>query len=219
MNSSQTQPPTASSETRKAQQHKTSRRAALALVILLPLVSFVTAWAIGAEVTFDDTKAQAKQFIEWESSIQLTPEQEAIKKAALEPLPAACCDDNSAYTCCCPCNLSLTIWGLSNHLIANEGLNAEQVRAKVEEWMAHIAPNGFKGDACYTGGCMKSFADGGCGGDEQEPAGLLAATRAAIAQPTEPERQVHSTSWTAWLPCQQLRSAFPGAPHSCRVTP
>ena len=38
--------------------------------------------------------------------IELTPEQELIKKKALSKIPAPCCSDNSAYTCCCPCNMA-----------------------------------------------------------------------------------------------------------------
>ena len=59
----------------------------------------------------------------------MTPEQEAIKKTALTKIPAPCCSDNTAYTCCCPCNMAKTWWGLANHLIANEGYGAEQVQA------------------------------------------------------------------------------------------
>lgn len=131
------------------------------------LCSFTLAWAAastGAEVEFTDVEKQTRQFIEWESSIRLTPEQEAVKKEALEALPAACCSDNSAYTCCCPCNLSVAIWGLSNKLIAEDGYDAAQVRAAVEEWYEFVNPDGFSGDACYTGGCMRPFAENGCGG-------------------------------------------------------
>ncbi|MEM7051570.1 MAG: hypothetical protein AAF604_18020 [Acidobacteriota bacterium] len=119
----------------------------------------------GDPIPFDDPKALSQQFIGWESSIKLTAAQEAIKKEALEALPAPCCSDNTAYTCCCPCNMSLTIWGLSNKLIAEHGYDAEQVREKVKDWITTINPDGFSGRVCYTaGGCMKPFAEGGCGG-------------------------------------------------------
>ena len=84
-----------------------------------------------AELTFHDVASQTRQFMGWEQSIQLTTQQEAVKRTALEAIPAPCCNDNSAYTCCCPCNVSRTIWGLSNHLISERNMSALQVREKV----------------------------------------------------------------------------------------
>ena len=68
------------------------------------------------------------QFVSYDRAYTLTPGQEAIKKEALTALAAPCCDDFSAYTCCCPCNLALSVWGLSNYLVAEKGLAAESVR-------------------------------------------------------------------------------------------
>ena len=78
-------------------------------------------------------------------------------RQALSRIPAPCCSDNSAYTCCCPCNMAKTWWGLSHHLIANEGYDADEVQAAVEEWIEFINPKGFSGNACYTGGCPRPF--------------------------------------------------------------
>jgi len=124
-------------------------------------------FAIGCgsdELVFHDVQAQTKQFIEWEAAISLTDGQEAVKKVALEAIPAACCSDNTAYTCCCPCNLSRSIWGLSHHLIAERSWTSKQVQSKVEEWIAYVGPDGFEGQACYTGGCNRAFHKDGCGG-------------------------------------------------------
>ena len=55
---------------------------------------------LGGRLVFRDANAQAKEFIGCYHSIRLTSEQEAIKKAALEPMPAVCCRNSSAYTCC-----------------------------------------------------------------------------------------------------------------------
>ncbi|RMH19471.1 MAG: hypothetical protein D6696_10490 [Acidobacteria bacterium] len=116
------------------------------------------------ELVFTDVRAQTAEFIGYESSIELTAEQEAIKKEALTAIPAPCCSDNTAYTCCCPCNMSRSVWGLSNYLIAERGYGVEELRAKVEEWIDFINPQGFSGDVCYTGGCNRPFAKNGCGG-------------------------------------------------------
>ncbi len=85
-------------------------------------------------------------------------------RRALSQIPAPCCSNNTALTCCCPCNMAQTWWGLAKHLIADEGYGVEEVKAAVEEWFEFINPDGFSGDVCYTGGCDRPFADNGCGG-------------------------------------------------------
>ena len=123
---------------------------------------------LGGQIVFRDAKAQAEEFIGYYHSIRLTPEQEAIKKAALESMPAACCRDSSAYTCCCPCNLSKTLWGLSNLAISKHDATAKDVQQLTQSWLAYVNPtNGFTGDACYKGGCSKPAHRGGCAGMEE----------------------------------------------------
>ncbi|MCA1734412.1 MAG: hypothetical protein LC732_12535 [Acidobacteria bacterium] len=68
-----------------------------------------------------------KEFIGYYRAIELTPKQEAVEKAALDTRPAVCCSDYTAYTCCCDCNLSKSLWGLANYLIAKRGMDADQV--------------------------------------------------------------------------------------------
>jgi hypothetical protein len=136
----------------------------LALAVTVVGLRALPSWASDGDVVFSDVKAQSAQFIEYYNQIKLTPEQEAIKKEALTALPAPCCSDNTAYTCCCPCNMSLTIWGLSAHLIVNQGYQADALREKVKEWVAFINPDGYSGNVCYTGGCARPFKHNGCGG-------------------------------------------------------
>lgn len=139
--------------------------AAVALGVLAALVWMLQAGNLAASpIEFTDVREQTRQFMAYYDSIQLTPEQEAIKKAALGAIPAPCCSDNSAYTCCCPCNMAKTWWGLAGHLIVERGYDAEQVRTKVAEWIEFIGPDGFSGDACYTRGCSRAFHENGCGG-------------------------------------------------------
>lgn len=116
------------------------------------------------EIRFTDVEKQSRQFMRWHAEIRLTAAQERVKRAALEGIPAPCCSDNSAYTCCCPCNISRTVWGLSQYLIAKQHASAEQVSAKVREWIAFIGPDDYSGSACYSGGCHRPFAADGCGG-------------------------------------------------------
>lgn len=146
--------------------HRTN---AAPLVITAALVAMaIVALSLSAEdadpVPFDDVQRLTREFIGYQQSIQLTAEQEAVKREALEALPAPCCSDNTAYTCCCPCNMSLSIWGLSHLLISQHGYDAEQVRTKVEEWIGFINPDGYSGNVCYTGGCNRPFNKNGCGG-------------------------------------------------------
>jgi hypothetical protein len=117
-----------------------------------------------AAPAFTDVKAQTQEFLRYEQAIRLTPQQEAVKREALSALPAPCCSDNTLYTCCCPCNMAKTAWGLANYLIARQGYGVEQTRAKVSEWIRFINPAGYPGDTCYQGGCGKPFAKAGCGG-------------------------------------------------------
>jgi hypothetical protein len=115
-------------------------------------------------IAFVDLESQMREFIGYESSIQLTAAQEAVKKDALERRQAVCCDDYTAYTCCCSCNLSKSLWGLSNYLIAVKGMDANQVAEATSRWIEFAGPGGFTGDACYTGGCGRAPHANGCGG-------------------------------------------------------
>lgn len=149
--------------------HRLRRADAWPLAVAASLAAMaIVAVSLSAEtddpVPFDDVKRLTQEFIGYQKSIKLTPQQEAIKREALEALPAPCCSDNTAYTCCCPCNMSLSVWGLSHLLISEHGYGAEQVRTKVEEWIDFINPDGFSGDVCYTGGCGRPFHENGCGG-------------------------------------------------------
>ena len=120
--------------------------------------------AVAPPIEFTDVEEQTREFIAYNSSIKLTPGQELVKRQALSQIPAPCCSDNSAYTCCCPCNMAKTWWGLANHLIANEGYGANEVQAAVDGWIDFIGPKGFSGNACYKGGCSRPFHRNGCGG-------------------------------------------------------
>lgn len=120
--------------------------------------------ALDGELRFTDIDAQSREFMRYYYSIELTPEQEAIKKEVLSAMPAACCKTSNAYTCCCPCNLSKTVWGLSNYVLTEKSADARQLRDVVENWMKATNAKGYSGDACHTGGCQRKFSDDGCGG-------------------------------------------------------
>ncbi len=108
--------------------------------------------------------AQAATFISYNRSITLTSAQRGIMERALSSIPAPCCAKYTMATCCCPCNLAKSSWGLSKYLIAERGYEAPQVRKTVLEWLRVTNPGGYTGNACFTGGCARSFADNGCGG-------------------------------------------------------
>ena len=136
------------------------------LILLIPFLSLaLSAAGEGVSVRFYDAQKQSQEFIGYYQSITLNAQQEAIKKRALSTIPAPCCSENSIYTCCCPCNLAKTVWGLSNYLITKQDYNAEQVRQAAVDWMKFVNGGGYPGDTCHTaGGCQRPFAQSGCGG-------------------------------------------------------
>ena len=145
------------------------RKTSLALLfVVLPVLSFVSSWALAAtkeDFKFTDVRQHTTAFHQYERTIKLTPEQQAIYREALEGLPAPCCQDNTALTCCCPCNSARAWWGLAKHLVADLGYDAKETRAKVAEWFRYINPSGWSGTTCYTpDGCGKPFHQGGCAG-------------------------------------------------------
>lgn len=140
--------------------------ACLVALAVLGLVA-VTATACGrasAGERFTDVREHTREFMRYNQEIVLDAEQERIFRKALSEIPAPCCSNNPALTCCCPCNMAQTWWGLAKHLIANEGYGVDEVKAGVEEWIEFINPDGFSGDVCYTGGCNRPFHENGCGG-------------------------------------------------------
>lgn len=119
---------------------------------------------------FNDVPTRAKEFIGYYHSISLTPEQQKLKERALGAIAAPCCKDYSILTCCCPCNLAKTVWGLAQHAIAKRGYDEAQLKKAVLGWLRAVNASGFSGTACYQGGCGKAFAANGCGGmDERHP--------------------------------------------------
>ena len=132
----------------------------------------------GIPLSLDNTQ----QFIDYYNATTLTPEQESIMREALFPLKAPCCDDNSMATCCCPCNLAKSVWGLSSYLIVEKNYGVEQIRESALQWLRFIHSDyyvmqelrnrgvdpgryGLTYEApCYTGKCELPFVDGGCGG-------------------------------------------------------
>jgi hypothetical protein len=138
-------------------------------LIATTLVVTLAFYAMGAgpagPVRFYDAQKQSQEFMGYYESITLSFQQEAVKKRALSNIPAPCCSENSIYTCCCPCNLAKTVWGLSNYLIAKQGYGADQVHQAAVDWIKFVNPGGYPGDSCTTaGGCQRPFAQSGCGG-------------------------------------------------------
>jgi len=117
-----------------------------------------------ATAAFTGDRAETERLLAFDDAITLTPEQEAVRVAALTPLAAPCCKQFSAATCCCKCNMARARAGLAKHLIAVEGADEERVRNTVTAWHQAINPGGWSGDSCFTGGCGRAFHSNGCGG-------------------------------------------------------
>ncbi|KKM24453.1 hypothetical protein LCGC14_1604940 [marine sediment metagenome] len=132
----------------------------------------------GVSLSLDNTR----RFIDYYNTTTLTPEQERTMRNALLPFKAPCCDDNSIATCCCPCNLAKSVWGLSNYLIVEKNYDVDQIRESALQWLRFIHSDyyiiwelnnrgidpGIYGlsheNACYVDECELPFVDGGCGG-------------------------------------------------------
>lgn len=112
---------------------------------------------------FKDVKTQTLEFMRY-VEMSLAPEQQKIKDEVLSAIPTVCCKKFSMKTCCCPCNMAMTIWGLSNYMLVAKGANAAELKTAVLDWVKFIGPAGYTGDACFTGGCGRPFAKNGCGG-------------------------------------------------------
>ena len=135
-------------------------------IVLFAAVAVVTLGrsAQANPIVFENVRAQAAEFIREDDRITLSPEQEKIRKEALSKIAAPCCADYSIATCCCPCNLAKSAWGLSKLLITQHHATASEVKKAVNEWLAFVNSDGFTGDACFTGGCGRAFHKNGCGG-------------------------------------------------------
>jgi len=119
-------------------------------------------------VRFFDAPSQAAEFIGYSRSIALTPAQRQIRDRALSGIPAPCCGQFSMATCCCPCNLAKSVWGLSNYLIVRGNAREAQVEKMALAWIRFVNARGFTGDVCDSaGGCARRFVDDGCGGMDE----------------------------------------------------
>ena len=126
--------------------------------------------ATGHKHEFKGTREEAQEFMKANREISLTPAQEHVRLMALDEkdstgkpvVPAPCCADKTAATCCCECNLARTIWGLSKSLIVS-GADATEVREAVQDWTRTLNPAGYAGDACYVGRCNNSLKSDACG--------------------------------------------------------
>jgi hypothetical protein len=147
-----------------------------------------TATSYGVSLSLDSTQ----RFIDWYNSIQLSAEEQAIRDAALGSMAAPCCDEYPMSTCCCECNLSRSVWGLSAYLITEKGYGVSQVQEAALQWLHFIRPDyyvaseleqegidpglwGFTTEStCFSGHCDRPFYTeatdghlGGCGGMEE----------------------------------------------------
>ena len=141
------------------------------------------------------------QFVEWFYTIELNESEQALKDSALSALVAPCCDDNSAATCCCECNLTRSVWGLSAYLIRDRAFDEEGVRQAAFDWLRFARPDYYIAAAleergyepsefglttygsCYRGICEFPLTEGGCAGMTE----LIEPDIATLPEVTPPE--------------------------------
>jgi hypothetical protein len=76
---------------------------------------------------FDSIKGDKAKFVSYSSSIQLSAEQQQVRKQALSSITSPCCDEQIAGSCC-DCEAARSILGLSNYLIAEYRYDYHQDR-------------------------------------------------------------------------------------------
>ena len=127
------------------------------------------------------------QFIAWRDTVALTaPETQAFHDALVE-VPAPCCDDETAFQCCCEksgqrCNIVTSAKGLAAYLIHTKKYSIEETKAAVVQWLTFARPDYYMAKAlaaegldpavwnltakgsCYRGLCETPISQGGCGG-------------------------------------------------------
>jgi hypothetical protein len=148
------------------------RVASIGILLLVPFAAVLALDGRSARrqpLRFSDPEAQAAEFIGYSRTIRLTPRQRDVWEAALGSMSSPCCASFRLSTCCCPCNLAKSSWGLANLLIARRGATAAEVQESVRNWITFVNPSGFSGDVCVSsGGCGRKFANNGCGGMDEE---------------------------------------------------
>jgi hypothetical protein len=135
------------------------------------------------------------QFVEWWYTIVPSVESDVRYVDALTALVAPCCDDNTAFRCCCEtdgqaCNIIRSGKGLAAHLILEHGFDTDVIRNSVLEWFRFARSDYYLAAAleereifpdpyglttvgsCYRSMCGVPISQGGCGGMKQliEPA-------------------------------------------------
>ena len=127
----------------------------------------------------------------------LVPQIEADRRFhdALIGLVAPCCDDNTAFQCCCEkngqaCNIIRSGKGLTAYLITEYDYTAEAISESVLQWYRFARPDYYvaaellaqgvspatygltTAGSCYRFKCNVAISEGGCGGMEEliEPA-------------------------------------------------
>ncbi|MFC2078195.1 hypothetical protein ACFLTM_05235 [Candidatus Bipolaricaulota bacterium] len=127
------------------------------------------------------------QFVDWWYTLVPLVEADPRYVEALSALVAPCCDDNTAFRCCCEsdgqaCNIIRSGKGLAAHLIHELDYTAESVSESVLQWFrfarpdyyvaAELVARGVDPEAhdltaygsCYRGMCSVAISQGGCGG-------------------------------------------------------
>ncbi len=131
--------------------------------------------------------ANLPQFIAWRDTIVLNTAQAQTFHDALVGIPAPCCDDETAFQCCCEksgqrCNIVTSAKGLAAYLIQTKNYSSEEPQAAVVQWLTFARPDYYMAKAlgaegidpsvynltaqgsCYRGLCETPISQGGCGG-------------------------------------------------------
>ena len=182
------------------------------LALLLLLLVFTCSFAAQAEAATDPVETLRRQivpaagmetydgtplslsllpeFVDWWYTLVPLVEEDPRYAEALLALLAPCCDDNTAFRCCCEseegqaCNIIRSGKGLAAHLLLDLDATAAEVRESVFQWFRFARPDYYLAagllergidpmvygltveGSCYRGLCGTPISEGGCGGME-----------------------------------------------------
>jgi hypothetical protein len=116
--------------------------AAVAVLAISSAAAAPPSKAAAGKMVFKDVKTQTQEFIGY-ADMSLAPEQQKVKDDVLSAIPTVCCKKFSMKTCCCPCNMAMTIWGTLELHARGEGRRrgpAEDGRPRLGEvhWACRV---------------------------------------------------------------------------------
>lgn len=147
-----------------SEERKMRKKSNLFILVVISVCFIGQFTELFAFDSVEDISLKMSKYITYYKTIELTDSQKSLKDRALKKIKAPCCKDRTMDTCCCPCNLAKSVWGLSAYLITKENVNENQLILAVNNWIKISHQGKIAGDSCYKGHCTLPVHKDGCGG-------------------------------------------------------